>query len=372
MNEIDPESSIPPSDSNKIIKKIMSYPYCAKFGFDKEVIQSRLQWLDLGEKDLTIAEQIHEDIIVPNAQVIIDAFYSYLLNIDEAKRWLTDSVTIERLKKTQLSYLLTLGIDFTKLDYFEARLRIGQAHAWAGLNLSLYQCAYSLLTELIVERIPPEVDNEHFHQLCSFIHKITSLDMSLAIETYHFSQVRSLEESLGRAQIMENQLRIEASTDKLTGFLNHEYILNRLRQTIEDDVKANRPTSLMMADLDHFKQVNDTYGHLVGDKVLMEVARRLDAAVRDFDILGRYGGEEFLIVLKGTPLSTALAVADRVRTHVAAGPVSLHGGLKINSTISIGVSVRRPDDSVDDFIRRADEALYAAKSAGRNCVRSAD
>lgn len=372
MNDINIKSSIASAGSSKITQTTMSYPYCAKFGFDKAVIQSRLQWLDLEEADLEIAEQVHDDIIVPNAQEIIDKFYSYLLNINEARRWLTDSATIERLKKTQLSYLLTLGIDFIKLDYFETRLRIGQAHAWAGLNLSLYQCAYSLLTELIVESIPPEVDKEHFHQLSAFIHKITSLDMSLAIETYHFSEVRSLEESLGRAQIMENQLRIEASTDKLTGFLNHEYILNRLRQTMEDDAKANHPTSLMMADLDHFKQVNDTYGHLVGDKVLMEVARRLDTAVRDFDILGRYGGEEFLIVLKGTPLATALSVAERIRTHVAAGPVSLHGGLKINSTISIGVSSRRPDDDVDEFLRRADEALYAAKSAGRNCVRSAD
>lgn len=372
MKEMDLENRVQTTNSGKFIKTIMSYPYCAKFGFDKAVIQSRLQWLDLGEKDRAIAIQIHDEIIEPHAQSIIDDFYSYLLTIDESKQWLPDLATIERLKKTQLTYLLTLGIDFSKLDYFESRLRIGQAHAWAGLNLSLYQCAYSVLTQLIVDRIPADVTTENYHQLCRFVQKITALDMSLAIETYHFSQVMSLEESLGRAQIMENQLRIEASTDKLTGFLNREYILNRLRQTMDDDNKVNRPTSLMMADLDHFKRVNDTYGHLVGDKVLMEVARRLGTAVRDFDILGRYGGEEFLIVLKGTPLATALAVADRVRNHVAAGPISLHGGLQINATISVGVSVRRPDDDVDDFIRRADEALYVAKSAGRNCVRSAD
>jgi diguanylate cyclase (GGDEF)-like protein len=372
MNEMYLKRKIPSSGSGKVIKTNMSYPYCAKFGFDNAVIRSRLQWLDLGERDQILAKQLHDDIIVSEAQGIIDDFYTYLQNIDEAKRWLTDSVTIERLKKTQMAYLLSLGIDFTKLDYFESRLRIGQAHARVGLSLSLYQCAYRLLTQLIIDRIPVDNDVEEYQELCGFIYKMTALDMSLAIETYHFSQVKSLEESLGRAQVKENQLRIKASTDKLTGFLNHEYILNRLRQTIEDDAKVNKPTSLMMADLDHFKQVNDNYGHLVGDKVLMEVARRLGTAVRDFDVLGRYGGEEFLIVLKGTPLSTALMIADRIRTHVAAGPISLHGGLKIETTISIGVATRRPDDDADEFIRRADEALYVAKSAGRNCVRSAD
>ena len=372
MVGIDIKRKFSSSGSSKIIKIMMSYPYCANYGFDKAMILSRLQWLDLGEKDRIIAKQLHDDIIVPDASAIIDDFYSYLQNIDEARQWLTDAATIERLKKTQMAYLLSLGMDFTRLDYFESRLRIGQAHARVGLNLSLYQCANRLLAQLIIDRIPVDIAVEQYQHYCGFINKITALDMSLAIETYHFSQVKSLEESLGRAQVKENQLRIEASTDKLTGFLNHEYILNRLRQTIEDDARAKRPTSLMMADLDHFKQVNDNYGHLVGDKVLMEVSRRLGTAVRDFDVLGRFGGEEFLIVLKGTPLSTALAVAERVRTHVAAGPISLHGGLKIEATISIGVATRRPDDDADEFIRRADEALYVAKSAGRNCVRSSD
>lgn len=195
--------------------------------------------------------------------------------------------------------------------------------------------------------------------------------MSLAVETYHVSRVRTLEESLDRAQVQENQLRIEASTDALTGFFNHEYIITKLKQAMAEDTRAERPTSIMMADLDHFKNINDTHGHLVGDKVLIEVARRLGTAVRDFDSLGRYGGEEFLIVLKGTPLSTALVVAERIRTHIAAGPISLHG-TKVDVTISIGVSVIKPGDDVEEFIKRADKALYEAKSAGRNCVKSAE
>lgn len=349
----------------------MKYPYCEKYGFDEKQIQSRLGWLDLGDADHIIAKQLQEEVISPNVQTIIDGFYSYLNTIEEAKKLLQDSVVLTRLKKTQMNYLLNLGINFDRKEYFESRLRIGQAHAWVGLGLSLYQCSYRLLTQLIIECIPRSVNLEHYQQLCRFIQKITALDMSLAIENYHESQVRILEDSLGRAQVKENQLLIEASTDRLTGFLNHEYILSRLRQAMDEDSKINRPTSVMMADLDHFKIINDTHGHLVGDKVLMEVSRRLGTAVRDFDNLGRYGGEEFLIVLKGTPLSTAISVAERVKNHVAAGPISLNG-LMVDVTISIGVSVMHPGDYVDDLVTRADKALYEAKSAGRNCVKYAD
>lgn len=349
----------------------MAFPYCAKYGFDEGHIQSRLRWLNLGDDDHAIAKQLQENVISPNVKAIIDSFYAYLDTIEEARKLLLDEATLKRLKKTQMEYLLNLGINFDRKEYFESRLRIGQAHAWVGLELNLYLCSYRKLTQIINDHIPDNYDLHKFKSACIFLEKIASLDMSLAVETYHVSQVRTLEESLDRAQVQENQLRIEASTDALTGFFNHEYIIAKLKQAMLDDAKAERPTSIMMADLDHFKNINDTHGHLVGDKVLIEVARRLGTAVRDFDNLGRYGGEEFLIVLKGTPLSTAMAVAERIRTHVSAGPISLHG-LKVDVTISIGVSVVQPGDDIEEFLKRADKALYEAKSAGRNCVKSAD
>ncbi|WP_455217446.1 GGDEF domain-containing protein [Kaarinaea lacus] len=349
----------------------MAHPYCTKYGFDDEHIRSRLEWLDLCDDDHIIGKQLQEDVITPNVQAIIDSFYTYLNTIEEARKLLSDEATLKRLKKTQMDYLLNLGIHFDRKEYFESRLRIGQAHAWVGLGLNLYLCSYRKLTQLIADHIPGEYDLDKFKHMCVFMDKITALDMSLAVETYHVSRVRTLEESLDRAQVQENQLRIEASTDALTGFYNHEYILAKLKQAMTEDARAERPTSIMMADLDHFKKINDTHGHLVGDKVLVEVARRLSTAVRDFDSLGRYGGEEFLIVLKGTPLSTAITVAERIRTHIAAGPITMHG-LKVQVTISIGVGVIKPGEDVEDFIHRADKALYEAKSAGRNCVKFAE
>jgi diguanylate cyclase (GGDEF)-like protein len=315
------------------------------------------------------AKQLQEMVIAPNSQAIIDGFYAYLGSINETRPFLADKATVERLKETQKKYLENLGIHFDSQDYFESRLRVGQAHAWIGLGLSLYQCSYRLMTQLIIDHIPADCDVALSKQFFSFIQKITALDMSLAIETYHITQVRTLEESLDRAHVQEDQLRIEARTDALTGLFNHEHILSTLRLTLQEDDMAGQPTSVMMADLDHFKDINDTYGHPVGDKVLMEISRRLGTALRDFDSLGRYGGEEFLIVLKNTSLVTALSVAERVRKHVSTGPISLHG-LTVDVTISIGVAVVHPGDGADDIVKRADKALYEAKAAGRNCVRS--
>jgi diguanylate cyclase (GGDEF)-like protein len=348
----------------------VDYPYCIKFGFNSAGIESRLEWLELDNSDQVVAWQLQEIVIAPNSQTIIDDFYAYLGSIDESKPFLSDKVTVERLKVTQKNYLENLGINFGSPDYFESRLRVGQAHAWIGLSLSLYLCAYRFLSQLIIDHIPVDCDKTLSEQFRIFIQKITALDMSLAIETYHIAQVQTLEESLDRAQIKENELRIEASTDALTGLYNHEYILTNLRKTLEEDRLAGQPTSVMMADLDHFKEINDSYGHPVGDKVLVEISRRLGTKLRDFDSLGRYGGEEFIIVLKNTSLSTAMSVAERIREHISTGPVSLHD-TKIKTTISIGVAVVHPGDEADDIVKRADQALYEAKSAGRNCVKSA-
>jgi diguanylate cyclase (GGDEF)-like protein len=349
----------------------VEYPYCVKFGFNVKGIESRLKWLELEFSDHATASHLQEIVIAPNSQTIIDGFYDYLDSIEETKPFLSDKATVTRLKETQKSYLENLGINFNRPDYFESRLRVGQAHVWIGLSLSLYQCSYRFLSQLITNFIPADCDKSQADELRIFIQKITALDMSLAIETYHIVQVQTLEESLDRAQIKENQLRFEASTDALTGLYNHEHILSTLRQNLEEDALAGKPTSVMMADLDHFKDINDTHGHPVGDKVLMEVSQRLRTAVRDFDSLGRYGGEEFLIVLKNTSLSTALSVAERIREHISAGPISLHG-TRVDVTISVGVALVQPGDEADDLVSRADKALYEAKSAGRNCVRSAD
>jgi two-component system, cell cycle response regulator len=129
----------------------------------------------------------------------------------------------------------------------------------------------------------------------------------------------------------------------------------------------------LLGDLDHFKSVNDTHGHLVGDQVLREVARRLLLSVRSYDFVGRYGGEEFLIVLNNCRPDSAMARAEEIRKIISTRPIQTDAGL-LGITMSLGVLLssdwgRRP---ADELLREVDAALYAAKTAGRNCVRLAN
>lgn len=347
----------------------MSLPYCEKFGFGRDRIAERLQWLGLSVNDLYTAEQLQQEIIQPHVDAIVSDFYTWLPTIDAARPLLADSEQVSRLKQTQTQYLLNLGIGFDQADYFESRLRVGQAHVWVGLSLSLYQCAYQHLSELILAHV--DIGRDNARALTTFVHKIVALDMSLAIETYHLTQVQSLEESLDRSQSQQQDLRVAATTDSLTGLSNRETIIAQLNSTLQKPHQKSHPPVAIMVDIDHFKEVNDTHGHLVGDKVLTETARRINSALRDFDNIGRYGGEEFLLVLNGANLRTAQHVAERIREHVATQPINLQG-LEVPVSISLGVAVARTDEAVDALVSRADKALYAAKASGRNCVVLAD
>ncbi|MEO1701861.1 MAG: PleD family two-component system response regulator [Pseudomonadota bacterium] len=161
-----------------------------------------------------------------------------------------------------------------------------------------------------------------------------------------------------------------AVTDGLTGLHNRRYLDTHLTTLVERAVNRERALSLLITDIDHFKQVNDTYGHEAGDDVLREFARRLRASVRGIDLACRYGGEEFVIVMPDTSAILAQDVAERLREGVADAPFKLNDGRTIELTTSIGVATLAKKDGTDpaSILRKADQALYAAKEAGRNQV----
>jgi two-component system, cell cycle response regulator len=164
-------------------------------------------------------------------------------------------------------------------------------------------------------------------------------------------------------------LREQAMHDGLTGLLNHSAILATLHAELSRAAREEQPLAVLLLDLDHFKRVNDTHGHQAGDAVLRETARRMKGAVRRYDAVGRYGGEEFVIVLPGCDGAGAVAHAERIRETIAAEPYSA-GEQSLQLTCSIGVaSASRPgSDAVETLVREADEALYRAKGDGRNRV----
>jgi diguanylate cyclase (GGDEF)-like protein len=183
-------------------------------------------------------------------------------------------------------------------------------------------------------------------------------------------RILGLQEQLLTAQ---RRLLEQATRDSLTGLWNRAAILAVLDRELARASREGDPIGVLLADLDHFKQINDTHGHLVGDRVLRQAARRLQAELRSYDGVGRYGGEEFLVVLPGCDGPATLRLAERLRAGLEAEQVDL-GDTPLTVTASLGGAWWRPQGKADAvaLLRAADEALYQAKHAGRNRAVLAD
>lgn len=179
-------------------------------------------------------------------------------------------------------------------------------------------------------------------------------------------RIIELEDRLIRAQ---EALRELATHDSLTGLLNRRACLDSLLAELDRGRRAGNPVCIVMADIDHFKRVNDAHGHLIGDEVLCEVARRMQSSLRRYDTIGRFGGEEFLLVLPGCSLEEGVKLAERICHLVRSEPAKARNK-SIDVSISLGVAVASqpvPGD-LEVLLGSADAALYRAKEAGRNRV----
>jgi diguanylate cyclase (GGDEF)-like protein len=179
-----------------------------------------------------------------------------------------------------------------------------------------------------------------------------------------------LENVTNRARLMRSGF-----TDALTGWHNRRYLKLRLNEELARVSQQGCNLVCMMLDLDYFKSINDTWGHVAGDAVLREVAQRIESQVRTSDVTARYGGEEFIVLLPDTDREDAIRLAERIRDTVARSPIELPGGAMTTVTASIGVADLAPDGGSDDLkslgeslVARADVALYTAKSEGRDRV----
>ena len=194
------------------------------------------------------------------------------------------------------------------------------------------------------------------------------------------ARLRNLEEHL--REVEEENLQLTAanralsemsSRDALTGLYNRWYVIEKIDREINRSLRHGSPMSLLMIDIDHFKQINDAFGHLVGDEVLRSVGQVLKESCRIYDVAGRYGGEEFCVLLPETKIDNTTPVAERIRQRLAASEMHC-GDRPIVVTASFGISglddLHRAQMSLSPsvLIDRADRALYRAKSHGRNCI----
>jgi diguanylate cyclase (GGDEF)-like protein len=178
----------------------------------------------------------------------------------------------------------------------------------------------------------------------------------------------ALRQEMIERKALEEQLRELSVTDELTGVLNRRGVLHALQAEIQRADRMKSPLTMLLLDLDHFKQVNDRYGHIGGDRALIGFVAACGKNLRVVDTFGRLGGEEFAVVLPGTGLDSALVVAEKLRASVER-EATQSGEQTILLTVSIGVAIWRADDSSGEhLLSQIDQAMYEAKEAGRNCV----
>lgn len=178
---------------------------------------------------------------------------------------------------------------------------------------------------------------------------------------------RSRRQNSDRLVELARQFEYAAKHDALTGLANRREGGQRLKGEYARFQRTGRPFTLMLLDIDHFKRINDFCGHQAGDRIIREVANHLARNVRSIDTVARWGGEEFLVILPESGAQEAWHLAQRLREQIAAHQV-LEQGRPISATVSIGLASVRPDEELDELLRRADENLYAAKNGGRNRV----
>ncbi|NJO04608.1 MAG: diguanylate cyclase [Chloroflexaceae bacterium] len=184
-------------------------------------------------------------------------------------------------------------------------------------------------------------------------------------------RILKLESELREAH---DQLYLRATHDGLTGLLNRQAIVERANMELERSLRNGLPVSIAMLDVDHFKLVNDTYGHIVGDTVLVHITQMVMRSVRGYDGVGRWGGEEIMLVMPETSLEQARVIAERIREQIASMTIPLETGALVSVTVSMGISstedlhTSQLRSNLDTLVRQADEALYRAKHSGRNRV----
>jgi diguanylate cyclase (GGDEF)-like protein len=342
---------------------------CDQLQITGEELQTRLAFLSFGEQDRQNLSEIH-DGIAAHVDEIIGSFYDHLLQFEELRRILFNATLVERLKGTQRQYLLSLGEIGDGVAYAEARLRIGLTHERVGLKQKWYLGAYHKLFELILQRLAVRysADASRLSSLVLTLNKIITLDEIFVVETYYHATMQRLEDSLHQLKDVHRQLEDFSRRDSLTPVDNRRAVMEALAMEFHRSRRYQHPFALLFLDVDHFKEINDRHGHVFGDHVLLHIVELARGIIRPPDIMGRYGGEEFVIGLVECYQSGALQIAERIRLKIAQEQFTWEHHSTV-VTVSIGVVMLSPEiDQVETLVTRADQAMYYAKRRGRNRV----
>lgn len=188
--------------------------------------------------------------------------------------------------------------------------------------------------------------------------------LQLRYNTCQEIEIMGVSRNIEKRKKTEKEILYLSTHDYLTGCYNRAFFEKRAEEELERSTRYHKPLSFLMLDLDFFKKINDTYGHMAGDGVLKQVAETINVILRSSDLFARFGGEEFIVLMPETTIDGAVNVAEKIRSAIENTFYPMNGKI----TVSIGVVGRNADESLDDLYRKADQQLYRAKASGRNRV----
>lgn len=309
----------------------------------------------------------HKMIIEQSIDSIVDEFYQKQTAIDEISLLIGDADTLRRLRAAQRRYVIDLFAGHYDSEYVNNRLRIGMVHKRIGVEPTLYLSAVTTLKEILIRTLEQAIDNKDILKATlEVFDRLLYFDITLVFDTYIDSLVGEIESAKRRTEIYAKsleekvaertrQLEEQAKLDPLTGIYNQRAMQDFLRRELALAKRHQTKLSLVYFDVDHFKAINDTHGHIKGDEVLKNIGLSLRKNVRETDIACRYGGDEFCLIFPQCCAVEAKGICEKVIKELVV--------IYPNYTLSIGIAETGSDDYVDGdkLIKMADDKMYQAK-----------
>ncbi|QQR89670.1 MAG: GGDEF domain-containing protein [Myxococcales bacterium] len=337
-----------------------SESFCQRLDLGPNDRRRRLQLMGLTES-IWPKSQILSVYVKKYEQEILDDFEAQLRDFKQIYHAVIPRFRLDEMHALIEKQIRNLGHEIHTEEYFEERLRLGSAYGKA--ELPAFVCNY--LFHLLSNCLLASLNNHQQQDLDAVAERLLCLDLSLALEVIALMERRSRKE-----RSSDRKTPIESDNAALYPLPKVEkgYVLTVLEQVLSPDTQNLSPMSVVVAEVDRLAIINQTHGQAIGDEVLRRVSVRMRSALRDEDTVGRYGGDDFLILLRDAPLDMARDVAERLRRRVAAEPIRLRDQ-QIHPTITVGVVQAGSSEGAELLFRRARSALEAAIEAGRNCVR---
>ena len=332
---------------------------------DVEILH-RMQLLSLSKEELNLLSS-HKVLIEDNIEIIVDEFYEKQTAIDEISLLIGDADTLRRLRTAQRKYIMDLFSGNYDSEYVNNRLRIGMVHKRIGVEPKLYLSAVRTLKDVVTKSLKRIIKKrEILEPTLDALDKLLYFDTTLVFDTYIDCLVGEIENAKNKTEVYAKsleekvaertlQLEEQAQRDPLTNLYNQRAMQDYLRRDLSISKRRQVKLALVYFDVDKFKDINDTFGHIKGDEVLKNIGQAMLNNVRDTDIPCRYGGDEFCIILPECNSDEAKVVCEKI--------IKEFSDRYPDFSLSMGISETGVDEYIDGdmLIKKADDNMYLAK-----------